>query len=60
MALYATGRTTGCVVDSGHGLTQTMPFYEGMPMIAGKDKNPLGGKALNQFLEKQLGSADGV
>lgn len=48
----AAGKVTGLIVDSGHGLTQTMPFYEGMPLNEGKDKNPLGGKALNTFMEK--------
>jgi len=51
-ALFASGRTTGLVVDSGHGLTQSMPIYEGMPLNHGKDKNLLGGNAVNTFLGK--------
>ena len=61
MALFATGKTTGLVVECGHGLTQSMPFYEGMPLNHGKDKNQLGGNTIGQYLVKKLGcSEDGA
>ena len=57
LALYSTCRTTGFVIESGHGLTQFSPIYEGCPLEPGSVSIRFGGynvtKTLVEMLEKE-------
>ena len=54
LSLYATGRTTGCVVDSGYGASFAVPIYEGYASPHTIQHLDMGGRHLDAFLNRIL------
>ncbi|KAM4646786.1 actin-1-like [Amazona ochrocephala] len=54
MALYASARTTGLVLDSGDGVTVTVPVHEGRYLLHSITRVDFAGRSVTKYLTRLL------
>jgi len=54
LALYASGRTTGVVVECGSSLTSVTPVFDGLPLSHAVNIMEFGGQDITAQIRKQL------
>ena len=53
-SLYASGKTTGVVIDAGDAVTHTVPIFEGFAIPSAIQRFNLAGQNVTQYLQELL------
>lgn len=54
LSLYASGRTTGCVFDSGDGASRVVPIYDGFALREASTHLEIAGRDMTEYMMRLL------